>query len=162
MHLSNSPSKSTSRSPHTATMQAALQFYPWNHLDIVRMLPREHWFHRGYHSLSRTPTRDELLMRYPPFGLLHDEDWHEEMQLLTFYNADASDVWSKVVCLLMLSKASTPSMVSPCLVVKMTLSWAKRLTRTLIVLHRKKITPLRIEPRLSTMSRCKTLMMLVV
>lgn len=65
-------------------MNRALRFYPWESLDIVRYLPPGHWFHRGYHFLSRTPTDAELLMRYPPFGLLHDEDWQEEMTLLTF------------------------------------------------------------------------------
>jgi hypothetical protein len=83
MHISNSPSKNTFSPPSTTAMQGALRFYPWNDLDLVRMLPREHWLHRRYQSPSRTATRDEPLMRYPPFGLRNDGDWHEEMQLLT-------------------------------------------------------------------------------
>jgi hypothetical protein len=67
-------------------MEGALRIYPWDNLDLIRVLPREHWFHRGYHFLSRTPTRHELLMRFPPFGLLHDDDWQEEMALLNFLN----------------------------------------------------------------------------
>lgn len=50
-------------------MDAALRFYPFEYLDILRAMPQDHWFMRGYHQLSRTDTREELLMRHPPFWL---------------------------------------------------------------------------------------------
>jgi hypothetical protein len=65
-------------------MDAAIQFYPFNCLDLIRLMSRDHWFVRGYNLLSRRPTRAELLMVHPPFGLIHDEDWEEEMQLREF------------------------------------------------------------------------------
>jgi hypothetical protein len=65
-------------------MDRALQFYPFEHLNIVRSLPDNHWFVRQYRQLSRVPTAAELLLPHPPFGLLHDEDYEEEMQLIRF------------------------------------------------------------------------------
>jgi hypothetical protein len=65
-------------------MDARLRFYPWDLLDVVRALPDDHWFYRGFHNLARTPTREELLMRHPPFGLVRDEDYEEEMDLQSF------------------------------------------------------------------------------
>lgn len=65
-------------------MDAALRFYSFEHLDIFRTLPPDHWFMRGYHQLSRTPTREDLFMRHPPFGLVRDEDYEEEMELQSF------------------------------------------------------------------------------
>lgn len=64
--------------------QDALRFYPWDHLDVVRTLPDSRWFAQRYRYLSRTPTRAELLDANPPFGLLHDAVYDEEMQLQAF------------------------------------------------------------------------------
>jgi hypothetical protein len=65
-------------------MDRALRFYPFDHLDLIRAMPDHHWFIRGFHLLRRMPTREELQMPWPPFGLLHDEDYEEEMQLQMF------------------------------------------------------------------------------
>ncbi|GHJ83763.1 hypothetical protein NliqN6_0165 [Naganishia liquefaciens] len=65
-------------------LQEALRFYPWDHLDVVRVLPESHWFIQKFAYLSRTPTRAELLKPTAPFGLLHDADYDEEMQLQAF------------------------------------------------------------------------------
>jgi hypothetical protein len=61
-----------------------LRHYPWDHLDVVRAMPSNHWFYRGYTRLSRTPNREELQLPQPPFGLIRDEDFYEEMQLHEF------------------------------------------------------------------------------
>jgi hypothetical protein len=65
-------------------MDQALHHYPFEHMDIIRTLPDDHWFVRRYRQLSRMPTRAELQLQVPPFGLLHDDDYHEEMHLRAF------------------------------------------------------------------------------
>jgi hypothetical protein len=65
-------------------MDPRFVFYPWDCQDIIRTMTNNHWFIRGYHLLSRRPTRAELLMPHPPFGLIRDADYWEEIHLEEF------------------------------------------------------------------------------